>query len=409
MASCLHLQSLVRVSDGSALSDRLNGYRTPSSAKGPGFSQDAFLVELDRVHLTWFAAEDEGRTEDPTEQKIRKSREEGKVAKSQDVTSGIMLVLSVGALWILSEYLLRGMQEMTAFFVGNAVRIDITKDNTVVRAFFSFFVRLALPLALVGFVAAAVGNIVQVGFLFTTKPIEPDLNKIAPKFGQFVKRSILSAEAAFNLFKALGKVLIIGLIAFLNIRGNIDRFVHLINVPFRYGVAQVASVTLAVLFQSALVLLVLSLFDYLFQRKQHRESLKMTKQEVKEERKQYEGDPLVKSRLRRRMREILSTNMARSVAESDVVVTNPTHYSIALRYDQEAMNAPVVTAKGVDEIALRIRVIAREHDVPLVENRPLARSLYADVEIGDEIPEMYYRAVSTVIAQVLKMRGETDG
>jgi len=152
-------------------------------------------------------------------------------------------------------------------------------------------------------------------------------------------------------------------------------------------------------------MLVLSIFDYYFQRRQHLQSLKMSRQEIKEERKMYEGDPLIKSRLRERMREILTRNMMRAVPKADVVITNPTHYSVALEYRRIEMEAPVVTAKGVDHIALKIRELAQEHSVPLVENRPLARALYSEVDIGDAIPEKFYEVMATILAEIFKLSG----
>jgi flagellar biosynthetic protein FlhB len=183
----------------------------------------------------------------------------------------------------------------------------------------------------------------------------------------------------------------------------------MVNAPLMQSVGMVADIAFSVLFQSALLLLFLSLFDYWFQRRQHRESLKMTRQEVKEERKTYEGDPLVKSRLRQRMQELLSRNMLRNVPQADVVITNPTHFAVALEYNRLTMEAPTVVAKGQDNLALRIREIAGDSRVPIVENRPLARALYAEVEIGDSIPESFYQAMVIVLKQVYEMTGQVVG
>ncbi|MFW6249907.1 MAG: EscU/YscU/HrcU family type III secretion system export apparatus switch protein, partial [Alkalispirochaetaceae bacterium] len=158
--------------------------------------------------------------------------------------------------------------------------------------------------------------------------------------------------------------------------------------------------------QAAIILLILSILDYFWSRRQHLEQLKMTKQEVKEERKQYEGDPLVKSRLRQRMQELLSRNMIQNVPQADVVVTNPTHYAVALQYDAARMQAPTVVAKGADNIAFKIREVAEEHGVPIFENKPLARALFAELEIGDEIPEQYYQALVTILKEVYRMKGK---
>ena len=178
-----------------------------------------------------------------------------------------------------------------------------------------------------------------------------------------------------------------------------------IEVPFYLSLRTIALTAFRILIESALFMLVLSFPDYMFQRHQHLESLKMTKQELKEERKMTEGDPMIKSRLRERMQQIMSQNMMRAVPEADVVITNPTHFAVALQWKRETMHAPSVSAKGQDNIALRIREIAAENNVPVIENRPLARALFAEVEVGDEIPENYYEVTAIILAQVYGMSG----
>ncbi|MFW6338331.1 MAG: EscU/YscU/HrcU family type III secretion system export apparatus switch protein, partial [Alkalispirochaetaceae bacterium] len=194
--------------------------------------------------------------------------------------------------------------------------------------------------------------------------------------------------------------------AYINIRLRIGQFANLVNLPFHQGFAVVAGAAFSLVLQAAIILLILSILDYFWSRRQHLEQLKMTKQEVKEERKQYEGDPLVKSRLRQRMQELLSRNMIQNVPQADVVVTNPTHYAVALQYDAARMQAPTVVAKGADNIAFKIREVAEEHGVPIFENKPLARALFAELEIGDEIPEQYYQALVTILKEVYRMKGK---
>jgi flagellar biosynthesis protein FlhB len=376
---------------------------TPGPELRSLLSGDDFAAQLTGVHLQWFAAEDEGRTEEPTEHKIRKAREEGKVAKSQDVAQSIVLLFTVVLLGIIGKYFFGTMAEMVAYFISQSTTVDITVDFTVARAFFGYFLRLVWPIAAVAVTAAILGNVLQVGLLFTVKPITPDFNRVAPRFGRWLQRSFFSAEAIFNLSKSVIKIIIIVGIAVLIVVSSIGQLVNLLHATVLQGVSVIATLTFRILVWSAVVLLFFSLFDYLFQRRQHLESLKMSKQEVKEERRMYEGDPLVKGRLRRRMQDLLNRNLVRKVPEADVVVTNPTHYAVALEYNREMMRAPTVTAKGQDNIAQRIRELATEYNVPLIENRPLARALYADVEIGDEIPEKYYEAVVAVLKQVYQM------
>ena len=359
------------------------------------------------VHLQWFAAEDEGRTEDPTEHKLRKAREDGKVAKSAEFTSTLVLLFGIATIGLISMYILRTVLDMLRFFLHHSTEMDITRDGGLVSAFFGYFVRLTLPVLAVAFVAALAGNVVQVGFLFSVKPITPDFNRIVPRVGRFFRRALFSGEAAFNLGKSIGKVIIIFAIAFLNVRAEVPRILMLVESPHFLGLKLVGSIAFRIIVQAAIAMLIISIPDYMFQRRQHLESLKMSKQEVKEERKMYEGDPLIKSRLRERMRDLLARNMMQAVPKADVVITNPTHYSVAIEYNRMAMEAPTVTAKGLDNLALRIREVAREHQVPLVENRPLARTLYQEVDIGDGIPERYYEVIAVILAEVYRLNGKT--
>lgn len=355
------------------------------------------------MDLQWFAAEDEGRTEDPTEQKIRKAREEGKVAKSAEFTSALVLLFPIVALGFLAPYTLGVMEEMLRYFLSIISAGEVLPEH--MAAFLSYLLRMTGPIAALAFAGALFGNIIQVGFLFTTKPITPDFTKIAPNFGKYFQRSFFSGEAVFNLSKSIFKVIIISIIAYININGELDTIAFFVSAPFELAFQTTAAVAFRILIQSAIALLLLSLPDYLFQRRQHRESLKMSKQEVKEERKNVEGDPLIKSRLRERMRDVLSQNMMRKVPEADVVITNPTHYAVGMEWDRERMVAPMVTAKGKDNIAQRIKTIARENSVPIVENKPLARALYAEVEIGEVIPEQYYEVMATILAEVYRLGG----
>ena len=375
----------------------------------PDVRSDDLLRDLAVMDLQWFAAEDEGRTEEPTEHKIRKAREEGKVAKSQDVNGAIILLFTVIALLVLARYLLSNSLEMVSYYVRRSTEIDIVSDGTVIRSFYGYFIRLTLPIGLVAVAAAIMGNVIQVGFLFTTKTITPDLNRITPKFGKFFQRTLLSTEALFNLAKSMGKVVLILVLGIVNVAFRINEIIATINSPFLHSFSLIAEISFNVLLQAAILLLVLSVFDYLFQRRQHIESLKMTRQEVKEERRTYEGDPLIKSRMRQRMQELLGRNMMQSVPRADVVITNPTHYAVAMEYNRETMDAPTVTAKGQDHLAQRIREIASDSGVPVIENKPLARALYAEVNLGDTIPERFYEAVVIVLKQVYRMAGRTFG
>jgi flagellar biosynthetic protein FlhB len=355
------------------------------------------------MHLQWFAAEDEGRTFDPTEFKLRKAREEeGKVAKSQEVPSAIVLLFAIITLALLASYYVQTLRGMMVFFLSRSGEAENILGPGLFTAFLQYFVRLTLPLFIACFIAAILGNVIQFGFLFSVKLITPDLNKIIPNFGRFVERALLSNEALFNFAKSIFKVAVIGVIAFLNIRSGFGRILNMIHLPFLQAAGGIVGIAFSIMLESAVFLLVLSLVDFRFQKYLHIESLKMSRQQNIEERKMTYGDPVIQNRQRQRMRELLTQNIARSVPKADVVVTNPTHFAVAIEYNPD-IRLPVVTAKGQDEIAQFIKRIARDNSVPVIENKPLARELYREVRIGDVIPDSFFHAVAAVINQAYAM------
>jgi flagellar biosynthetic protein FlhB len=356
------------------------------------------------IHLQWFSddAEEEGRTEQPTEHKLRRLREEGQVPKSQELVGAVTLFLPALLLLFLAPYMLRTCVEMLRFFFLRAAELDPTKDAIIVGAFFNYLLRLALPILIVAVFSAIFSNVVQVGFMFATKPLIPDFSKVLPRFGQFFKR-IFSIDGLFNFAKSIVKMLIIGGVAFFLIRSDINKLVNLQKAGLWLGLTTVASLAIRMLIISALLLLVLSIPDLLFQRWRFRERNKMSRQEMKEEMKMYEGDPQVRNRIRSRFRDLLKQNIAAAVPRADVVITNPTHYAVALEFQKDTMPGPMVIAKGADEVAARIRNIARDNGVPLVENKPVAQALYRETEVGDFIPVEYYTVVATIFSKVMSI------
>ena len=359
------------------------------------------------IPLQWFAsAEDEGRTEAPSDLKLRKAREEGRIAKSQELTGGLVLLLPVLTLILLAPWLLRGFVQIIRFYMERCTTAS-PADGELMMEFLYAIVRMVLPIAATAMVAAIAANVIQnKGFIFTTKTIEPKISKILPKFGEYFKKTLFSFEGAFNVVKSIVKVAVIFIAAYLLIRSEIPQLLTLMQTNFWDGVVYIADMTAKLLVITAIIFIIIAIPDYIVQRKQFMESMKMTKQEGKQEYKETEGDPLVKGKLRQYMHEMLRRNMPAAVAKSDVVITNPTHYAVAIQYDNTSMAGPMVTAKGVDSLARRIREIATENRVPLVENRPLARALYAEVEIGEMVPENYYQALAVILANVYNMKGK---
>jgi flagellar biosynthetic protein FlhB len=358
------------------------------------------------IDLQWFADGDESRTEEPTETKLRRLREEGQVAKSQELISALGLLLPALVLLFLAPSMMRTCVEMVRFFLSRAVELDPVKDRIVAVTFLRYLVRLTAPVLATAVAAALFSNLVQTGFIFTTKPLVPDFNKILPRIGQFFRRTLFSADGVFNFFKSIVKMLIIGTVAWLLIRSDIEKLINLQKASLWLGITTVASLAARMLIISALLLLLLAIPDYMFQRWRFRQRNKMSREELKEEHKMYEGDPAIRARIRRRFREILSRSLASAVPRADVVVTNPTHFAVALEYNADNMPAPMVVAKGDDELAARIRSIANRHGVPVVENKLLARALYAQTEVGDFIPVQYWEAVALII---IKVKGINEG
>jgi flagellar biosynthetic protein FlhB len=358
------------------------------------------------IDLQWFAsAEEEGRTEKASDTKLRKAREEGRVAKSQELNGALVMLLPVLCIIMLAPWLLSNCVEVVNFYFQ---RCTIKEFNmTLLVAFYNYFLKMVLPIAVVAMVAGIVGNVLQTrGFIFTTKTIEPKFSKILPKFGEYFKKTLFSAEGAFNVAKSIIKVIIIFVVVYNVIKNDLPIMLSLSNVSLWQGITHIAGMVAKILVITAVIFLVIAVPDYLIQRRQFMESMKMSKQEVKEEYKNMEGDPLVKSRLRQYMHEIISGNMRQAVEQADVIITNPTHFAVAVQYDKEVMQGPMVTAKGQDERAQLIKRIASENNVTIIENRPLARALYAEVEIGDIIPETYYTALATILGKVYAMKGK---
>jgi len=351
------------------------------------------------IHLQWFADQEaEGKTEQPTDHKLRKLKEEeGQVPKSQDVTSAATLLLPAIALLFLAPRMLRTTMEMVTFFLSRAAELD-TQDRLIAGVFFSYMARLTIPILIVAMVSAFAFNIVQVGPLFVTKPIIPNFGKIIPKFGEFVKR-IFSIEGVFNFAKSLVKMLLIGGVAYAFIRHDFHRLINLQRAGLWLGLTMVANIAIRLIIVCSLLLIVLSIPDFIFQRWRFKDKHKMAKHEIKEEMKTYEGDPQVKHRIKSRFRELLKQNVAVTVPRADVVITNPTHYAVALEYQVGAIS-PMLTAKGSDHLAAQIRRLATEHGVPIVENKPLARALYAEVDVGSFVPREYFSVVAAVLKKV---------
>ncbi len=363
------------------------------------------MISAEELDLQWFAAEDEGRTEDPSEHKLRKAREEGRVAKSQELSGALVMLFPTIALIILAPWLFTNFIEILLYFFRRSTTAEL--NGSLAYMFYYYLIRMVTPIVIIAVIGGILANLVQNrGFLFSTKPIEPKFSKLIPKFGEYFKKTLFSFEGVFNVFKSILKVAVIFTASYMIITSDLPILLSLLEQNLWYGITHIATMASKILIVAAFIFLVIAIPDYLVQRKQFIDSLKMTKQEVKEEYKTMEGDPLVKSRLKQFMREMLQNSIRENVAKADVIITNPTHFAIAILYERETMQGPMVTAKGQDELAQQIKRLAAEGDVPMVENRPLARALYANVEVGDIIPETYYTVLATILGKIYAMKGK---
>ena len=351
------------------------------------------------------AAEDEGRTEEPSEYRIEKARKEGRVAKSQELSSALVLFLCLLLLIFFARIIFIELTEVLRFYFTRITESQIQNRGFVMK-FYNVMLKCILPISLVGAVAGFLANVIQnKGFIFSTKPIEPKFSKIVPRFGEYLKKTVFSVKGLFNIFKSIGKVAIIVAIAYIYIKKDMFELIEIIqNENIILGLGKVARMAAQVLLTVAILFLVISIPDYFIQRKDFMNEMKMTKQEVKEEWKEMEGDPEVKSKLKQMQQQLLSKNVRKAVSESDVVIANPTHFAVALKYDAEKASAPMVNAKGEDNEAQIIKKIASDNDVPIVEDRIVARALYTNVEIGDIIPNEYLNVLAVIYSHLEKFK-----
>ena len=351
-------------------------------------------------------AEQEGqeKTEVPTEKKRRESREEGQVAFSKELSSAALLAGIVLTLVATSPIILDAMRQlMSQIFRDLAQRKELSIDSifTLSGEILSIILPAFAPFAAVIIFAGIFASVLQVGVLITFKAISPKFNKISPLTG--LKR-LFSSQSLADFLKSMAKLIIVGFVGYLT---YIDKITELnglsVSTPesiLIYNFTVVAEVAGKIV----LALVAIAIFDYFYQRWHHEQQLMMTKQEVKDETKQTEGDPQLKARIRQIQREMSNARMMQEVPKADAVIVNPTHFSVAILYDRDVMTAPEVIAKGADHLALRMRTVARENNVPILERPELARDLYANVEIGDDIPERFYKAIAEILAFVYRLR-----
>ena len=341
-------------------------------------------------------AEGGDKTEEPTDKKRREARKKGQVARSQELNAAFVLLAGFFVIRMLWEYIYENIAGYSAYIFGNLALFG-TSIESIMELFLGIIellVKTAFPVMFGIMIIGLAVSFYQVGFVVSTEKLEPKLDNINPinGFGRiFSKRSLM------ELFKSLFKILVIGFFLYLYLKDEIPFMPYFIYYDLPYSLAEIADKIFTMAFQVIAVIMVLALIDYAYQIWQTTQDLMMTKQEVKDEYKQTEGDPQIKGKIKQKQRQMAMSRMMQEVPKADVIITNPTHYAVALLYEQ-GMSAPKVLAKGQDLVAQRIKQVARENNIMIVENKPLARALFDTVEIGGFVPESLYKAVAEVLA-----------
>lgn len=350
------------------------------------------------------ADSDSEKTEDPTAKRLSDAREKGQVPSSREINNLFALIGATMLVGFLLPQLMADLKRVLIIFFEQPHLIMLQGGGLV-----QLLARLTMEVAAILFmpflflsVLAFTASYLQNGLIFSSEPIKPNLAKLSLIKGA---KKIFSTTALVEFGKSLAKFVIIGAVVAAIVVPEIRGIEALVSLPTQALPARIHDIVLTLVGAVTGIMAAVAFADWTYQKYKHRKGLRMTKQEVKDEHKSAEGDPEVKGRLARLRRERASRRMMAAVPDADVVITNPTHYAIALRYDPQKMAAPRVIAKGVDELARKIREVAGDNDVPIVENPPLARALFASAEVDEEVPEAHYRAVAEVISYIWRIRG----
>lgn len=364
-------------------------------------------------NLQWFAKDGEGgeKTEPATAKKLQDARKEGQVAKSKELSAAVELIALFLVLKIFVSYIGENLisvfpviyHKMPDIINNSAGGLSVFTVTTVVNNVMLVILKILAPVFAIGVTCCVLINILQVGWKVTGKPMQPKFSKINPMSG--FKR-IFSKESLFELVKSIAKIALIAYVAYTSVKDHQNDLFLLYDIPLMQVIILIGSIVIDAGLKISIVYLVVGIVDWLYQKHKFKEDMKMTKQEVKDEYKNTEGNPEIKGRQRSKMREASQRRMMQNLPTADVVITNPTHLSVAIKYDADKNSAPVVIAKGEDFLAMKIREIARENNIEIVENKPLARMLYANVDVGAEVPPELYQAVAEVLAFVYSLKNK---
>ncbi|SHJ91416.1 flagellar biosynthesis protein FlhB [Paramaledivibacter caminithermalis] len=357
-----------------------------------------------RFDLQLFTGE---KTEKPTAKRRKEARDKGQVHQSKDINSALILIFVFSSINLLKGYWYKEVYKFyhkVLNYTSDISSIYIFKNIVLfLNETLLLIVKLSLPLLLISLTVGIVCSYMQVGFLFTTKTLKPKLDKLNPIAG--FKR-MFSMKSLVELVKSLLKTTILLYISCSYLLKEYNNILNVFDMDLDQVIDYAWSLVFNITIRLGIALLILAILDYYYKKWEHEKGLKMSKQEVKEEYKQTEGDPKIKSKIKEKQRQIAMRRMMQDVPKADVVITNPTHFAVALTYNEDAHDAPKVIAKGQDLIAQNIKKIAKENDIPLFENKPLARRLYYTVDIGEFIPPDLYHSVAEILAYIYSLKNQ---
>ncbi|MEW8973749.1 MAG: flagellar biosynthesis protein FlhB [Tissierellaceae bacterium] len=350
----------------------------------------------------------ENKTEEATPKRLRDAKKKGQVAKSGDLISAVSLFIFTILAGVLGQYVFtNGLKLLkNSLSIDYGINLSFTNLRPIlINSVVQYFILFA-PIAIIAMILGIIINLVQTGFIFTTDPLKPDFKRLNPIEGF---KNIFSKKSMFTLGKNMAKLVLVFYMTYRNLSKSIVKLINSGDIGssklFYFFIDFIKDLSLNIAF----VMLMLGIVDYVFERREYKKNLRMSKQELKDEYKEMEGNPEVKAARQQRQRQIAMGRMMTSIEDSTVVVTNPTHIAVVLKYDSEVDQAPKVVAKGAGHIAEKIKEIAREHDIPIMENKPLARAMYKKVEIGEYLPVELYKAVAEILAMVYEMKRKNKG
>ncbi|KEH96939.1 fused FliR family export protein/FlhB family type III secretion system protein [Clostridium massiliodielmoense] len=361
------------------------------------------IRELYKVLPMMFIFASDDKTEEATPHKLSEARKKGQVAKSKEINSAIILLTSTIILLTLGEYVANSLKKDMIEFFTSYLNMNLNSGNlqsivvTIMWRFAVVFLPVVVPLMIMGVGA----NLLQTGYINSKETLKPQFSKINPINGF---KKMFSMRTVMELLKDIAVILVIGYVGYGFLKSNFNKVLSMTSLRFPVIITSFLKLATSIFFRVSLVMLAIALIDFMYQKFQFKRDMRMSKQEIKEEFKQMEGDPQIKGKIKQKQREMAMGRMMQSVPDASVVITNPTHIAVALKYEDGKDSAPTLVAKGSDYIAIKIKEKAKEHEVPIIENKPLARLIFKEVELESEIPSEMYQAVAEILALVYKLK-----